>query len=557
MRTKYIFISGGVISGLGKGITTASVAFLLKSRGFSVAPIKCDPYLNIDAGTMNPVIHGETFVTEDGLETDQDLGHYERFLNEDLTRLNYMTSGQVYLSVIQRERNLEYQGKCVETIPHIPEEIIKRLKKLEKKSKADFILVEIGGTVGEYQNMMFLEAARELKYKSPEDVINIHVTYLPLPPSLGELKSKPVQMSVMLLNERGVSPDIIIGRAEKEIDALRKEKIATFCNVRQKDVISNPDVESIYEVPLILDSQGIIERIFEKLKIQIKNLRSEAMDLSNWRKLVQKIKKAKKRIKIGIVGKYFRSGDFSLEDSYICVIEAIKQACFWHGFKPEIIWIDSLDVEKKGVNILKNFNGLVVPQGWGNRGVEGKIQTAGFARVNKIPYLGLCFGMQLACVEFARSVCGLKNANTQEANSKTPHPVIHIMPDQEKYLLKHQYGGTMRLGAWPCKLKKGTRIYEIYKNSPNPRIKNLDIIYERHRHRYEFNNRYRKIFEENGMIISGTSPDGKLVESIELRNHPFFIGTQFHPEFKSRALSPHPLFLAFIDACARNQRVLK
>lgn len=549
MGTKYIFISGGVLSGLGKGITTASIAFLLKTRGFKVSPIKCDPYLNIDAGTMNPVIHGETFVTEDGLETDQDLGHYERFINENLSRLNYMTSGQVYLSVINRERNLGYHGKCVESIPHIPQEIISRLKKLAQKTKPDFVLVEIGGTVGEYQNMMFLEAARELKYEKPHDVLNIHVAYLPCPPSLGELKSKPVQTSVIMLNERGVQPDIIIGRAEKPLDSWRIEKIATFCNVSKKDVFSNYDVKTIYEVPLVLEKQQITARILAKLKVRDKTEPKQDREFIQWKNLVDKIKSLKKEIKIGIIGKYFKSGEFSLEDSYVCVIESLKQACFTLGFKPKITWIDSLAVEKKGTKLLEKFDGLIVPQGWGSRGVEGKIQTAGFAREKKVPYLGLCFGMQLACIEFARNVCRLKKANSEEIDKKTPHPVIHIMPDQKEYLVKHQYGGTIRLGAWPCQLKEGTKILKSYKNSP--------LIYERHRHRYEFNNKYRDLFEEKGLIISGTSPDGKLVESIELKDHPFFIGTQFHPEFKSRFLNCHPLFLAFIKACANKGKIVK
>lgn len=326
MPTKYIFVSGGVISGLGKGITAASIALLLKSAGFKVAPIKADPYLNLDAGTMNPIIHGETFVTEDGLETDQDLGHYERFINENLTRLNYMTAGQVYLSVLERERRLEYEGVCVETIPHIPQEIIKRLKSLAGRTKADFVILEIGGTVGEYQNAMFLEAARELALKQPQDVLNIHVAYLPLPPSLGELKSKPVQTSVQLMNMAGVKPDIIVGRAVKEVDKARKEKIATFCSIAFEDIFSNPDLPSIYQVPEYLENQGITDRILDKM-----GLTRRSSDLSKWHIFVQKILGSRKKLKIGIIGKYFRSGDFSLEDSYVCVIEAVKQACFWKG----------------------------------------------------------------------------------------------------------------------------------------------------------------------------------------------------------------------------------
>lgn len=547
MPTKFIFVSGGVISGLGKGIITASISVLLKSAGYKVAPIKADPYLNMDAGTMNPIIHGETFVTEDGLETDQDLGHYERFVDKNLTRLNYMTAGQVYLSVLQRERRLEYNGACVETIPHIPQEIIKRLKVLADKSQADFVIMEVGGTVGEYQNAMFLEASREMLLKQPNDVMNVLVAYLPLPPSLGELKSKPVQTSVQLMNMAGVKPDIIIGRAEKEVDDTRKEKIATFCSIGKEDIYSDPDLPSIYQVPEYLESQGLTERILEKL-----GLKRKKSDLSKWHIFNQKILAARKKVKIGIVGKYFRSGDFSLEDSYVCVIEAVKQACWWNGVVPEITWIDSLDVEKKGEqSVLSGYDGLIVPQGWGTRGVEGKIQTAGFARKNKVPYLGLCFGMQLACIEFGRNVCKLSHANTEEADPKSPHPIIHIMPHQKQYLAKKKYGGTMRLGAWPCILEKGTVTYEAYNKWTQLGINTLyklPQVDERHRHRFEFNIKYKKIFEKNGMTFSGMSPDGLLVETVELKDHPFFIGTQYHPEFKARPLNPHPLFLEFISA---------
>lgn len=550
MPTKYIFVSGGVISGLGKGITAASIALLLKAAGFKVAPIKADPYLNLDAGTMNPIIHGETFVTEDGLEADQDLGHYERFTDLNLTRLNYMTAGQVYLTVIEKERRLEYEGLCVETIPHIPQEIIKRLKVLAAAAQADFVILEIGGTVGEYQNSMFLEAARELVLKQPKDVLNVHVAYLPLPPSLGELKSKPVQTSVQLLHMAGIQPDIIIGRAVKEIDKTRKEKIATFCSIAVEDIFSNPDLSSIYQVPEFLENQGLTNRILDKF-----GLKRRSSDLSNWHIFNQKILSAKRRVKVGIVGKYFRSGDFSLEDSYVCVMEAVKQACWWNGVAAAITWIDSLDVEKNGTDeVLSDFDGLIVPQGWGSRGIEGKIATAGFARVNKIPYLGLCFGMQMAAIEFARNVCKLNGANSEEVNPKTKHPIIHIMPHQKEYLKKRQYGATMRLGAWPCVLKKGSLIYDIYNKWIKLGINSLyklPEIPERHRHRYEFNNKYRPAFEKQGMVFSGESPDGMLVEAIELPNHPFFVGTQFHPEFKGRPLNPHPLFLEFIAACIK------
>lgn len=550
MRTKYIFISGGVISGLGKGIIVSSVSLLLKSYGFKVAPIKCDPYLNVDAGTMNPIIHGEVFVTDDGLETDQDLGHYERFLHESLSKLNYMTSGQVYSSVIENERSFKYGGICVETIPHVPQEIIRRINLLAGKTKADFIVIEIGGTSGEYQNAMYLETARQMKLKNPNDVLHIHTAYLPLPPSLGELKSKPVQTSVKLLNMAGVQPDMIIGRAEKPIDHSRKEKIAVFCNLAIENIFSNPDVENIYNVPIILEEQNITERIIKKLKVQNSNVKTKTQNLKllkQWKQLIKNIKNIRQPVKIAIVGKYFTSGDYSLEDAYICVMEAVKHACWQLKLKPEITWIDSEKLEKDGVEMLKKFAGIIVPQGWGDRGTEGKILAAGFARKNKIPYLGLCFGMQLACVEFARNVCGLNSANSMEINPKTSHPVIHVMSDQQKYLAKHQYGGTIRLGSWPCKLKKNTLLYNIYKNHKSYK----NYIYERHRHRYEFNQKYKKLFEKNGMIFSGMSPDRKLVEAVELKNHPFFLGVQFHPEFKSRPLSPHPIFIEFIKKCQK------
>jgi CTP synthase len=397
---------------------------------------------------------------------------------------------------------------------------------------------------------MFLEAAREMILQQPENILNIHVAYLPLPPSLGELKSKPVQMSVREMHIAGVKPDIIIGRAVKEIDKARKQKIATFCGVSENDVFSNPDMPSIYQVPEYLESQGLTERILDKLK-----LKRRSSNLSKWHIFNQKILSAKKKIKIGVVGKYFRSGDFSLEDSYVCVIEAIKQASWWNGILPEITWIDSLDVEKNGDSeMLSNYDGLIVPQGWGSRGIEGKISTASYARKNRIPYLGLCFGMQLACVEFARNVCNMKDANSEEVNPQTPYPIIHIMPNQKDYLEKKQYGATIRLGAWPCKLMKGSQIYDAYQKWSQLGIctqYKLPEIMERHRHRFEFNTKYKKVFEGKGMLFSGISPDGLLVEAIEIPDHPFFIGTQFHPEFKGRPLNPHPLFLEFIVACKK------
>ena len=540
MATRFIFVSGGVISGLGKGIVTASIGKLLQARGFRVAPIKCDAYVNLDAGTMNPVEHGEVFVTDDGIETDQDLGHYERFMNIDLSRKNYTTTGQVYASVIQRERNLEYGGVCVEVVPHVPEELIRRIKDAGKQNRADFVIAEIGGTVGEYQNILFLEAARMLTRQMPGRVQHVHVGYLPIPHSIGEMKSKPVQNSIRSLNSVGIMPDFVICRSEKPIDQRRKAKIAMFGNVDVDAVISNPDVESIYELPLVLDSQGLGDNILKRF-----GMKPKKTDLKDWEKLVKTIKSVKDEVHIGIVGKYIRSGDFSLEDSYVCVIEAIKHAAWANQLKPVIHWIDSEDVTEDNVKQLAEFDGIIVPQGWGSRGSEGKINTIKFARENEVPYLGLCYGMQHAVIEFARNVCHIADANSEEVNPKTKNPVIHIMADQKALVAKKQYGGTIRLGAYPCEIKPGSKLYAAYGKKK---------ISERHRHRYEFNNTYRKQIEKAGMIASGVSPDGKLVEAIEIPTHPFFVATQYHPELKSRPLEPHPLFVGFMAAARQHRR---
>lgn len=544
---KYIFISGGVLSGLGKGITTASIALLLKSKGYKVTAVKIDMYLNIDAGTIRPTEHGEVFVTDDGIETDQDIGNYERFLDANLSKVNYITTGQVYQEVLRKERAFEYDGEDVEAIPHVSNEIIRRIKQAAGKNKAEIVLIELGGTAGEYQNSLFFEASRIMKLNEPNDVLQVHVTYLPIPKSIGEMKSKPAQQSVKILNSMGIQPDFIIGRAEVAIDEKRKERLALFCNVQKESVISNPDVESIYEVPIILDKQKLAEKILKKLGLKIKN-----KDLNKWRNLVKTIKTVKNPIKIALVGKYFKTGSFTLSDSYISVIEALKHGAWANNLRPEFSWVNAEDFEKnpEKVSVLKNYDCVVIPQGWGQRGTEGKITAIKYLRENKIPYLGLCFGMQMAVIEFARNVCGLKDANSEEVNPKTKNPVIHIMPNQKEYLKKHQYGGTIRLGAYPCKLKKGTNIYNTYKNNLIIQQFNNLTISERHRHRYEFNNSYKKILEKNGLIFSGTSPDGKLVEAIELakKTHPFFVGVQFHPEYKSRPLNPHPIFVEFIKA---------
>ncbi len=541
---KFIVVSGGVLSGLGKGITAASIGLLLKSSGIKVTAMKCDMYLNIDAGTMNPIEHGEVFVTDDGVETDQDLGHYERFLDTNLTRANYLTNGQIYKHILDMERSLTFEGKCVEPYYHIPPEIIKRWYKAGETSKAEVVIVELGGTVGEYEGTLFFEAVRRLKLKAPDDVILVHVGYLPMPPSIGELKSKPLQQSVSFLNSMGLQPDFIVARAEKEIDQKRKDKISLGTGVPLENVISNPDVKSIYEVPLVLEKQNFSQKIIKKLKLKKGN-----KDLKEWEQFVKNLKKAKKELNIAIVGKYQKTGDYTLEDSYVCVVEALKHAAWKLGANVKINWIESDGLEKISSknDVLSGYDGILVPQGWGSRGVEGKIAAVKYARENKIPYLGLCFGMQMAVIEFARNILKFNKANSAEVDPLTKYPVIHIMPNQAEYLAKRQYGGTIRLGAWPCAVKKGTKLEDAYRKYG--KIKNFPLVVEeRHRHRYEFNNKYKEKFEKNGMIISGTSPDGKLVEAIELKNHPFFVATQFHPEYISRPLNPHPVFISFLES---------
>lgn len=539
-QVKFIFVMGGVLSGLGKGIAVSSIGRLLKSRGYKVTAIKIDPYVNVDAGTMNPTEHGEVFVTQDGLETDQDIGNYERFLGEELNKDNYMTTGSVYQSVIQRERNLEFKGKCVEVVPHIPNEVNRRIKVLAKKSKADIVIIEIGGTVGEYQNLLFLEAARMLNLERPSCVQFILVSYLPIPNKIGEMKTKPTQYAVRTLNSSGIQPDFIFCRSEKPLDDPRKEKLSTNCSVNPEDIISAIDVNNIYEVPLNFEKQKVAQKIINKF-----DLKEKASDLRDWKKMVSRSKNAKKRVKIGIVGKYFGIGDFVLADSYISVIEALKHACWQNNLKPELVWINAEEFERNPAKVetLKSYDGIVVPQGWGSRGSLGKIKAIKYIREKKIPYLGLCYGMQMAVIEFAQNILKLKKANSMEVDPKTPHPVIHIMPDQKEYLKKKQYGGTIRMGNWPCKLIKDTIVSKAYGSQKN--------VQERHRHRYEFNSSYRKKMEGRGLTISGTSPDGKLVEAIEIADHPFFVGVQFHPEYKSQPLNPHPLFVAFIKACKK------
>jgi CTP synthase len=541
-KTRFIFVMGGVLSGLGKGIATSSIGKLLQSRGFTVSAIKIDPYINVDAGTMNPTEHGEVFVTKDGLETDQDVGNYERFLDVELDANNYMTQGLVWQTVITRERNLEYGGKCVEPVPHIPDEVNRRIKKLASKSKADFVMIEIGGTVGEYQNFIFLEAARMMKLKTPDQVLFIMVSYLPIPAKVGEMKTKPTQTAVKTLNSAGIQPDFILARAERTLDYKRKEKISLFCNVAMKDVISSPDLESIYQVPLVYRDQNLDKRILQKFGMKVNNI-----NMREWqKKLIDIPKHTSRKVKIALIGKYFSTGSFTLSDSYISVIESLKYAAWHWQVNVEFTWIDSEDFEKEksNISILKEYDGIVVPGGFGGRGVEGIIEAIKFAREKKIPYFGLCYGMQLACIEFARNVLYLKDAHTTEINQTTTNPIIDLMIEQKQNLKNSRYGGSMRLGDYQCKLSPKTITQQAYKQT---------VINERHRHRYEFNNKYRVKIEQHGLMVTGVNILGDLVEIVELKNHPFFIGTQFHPEFKSRPLRPHPLFSAFIKASIDNK----
>lgn len=540
---KFIFVVGGVMSSVGKGVSTSSIALILQSRGYTVTVMKADPYINVDAGTMNPTEHGEVFVTEDGDETDQDIGNYERFINTNITSINYMTTGRVYQTVIQKERNLEYQGKCVEVVPHIPEEIIRRVLAAQQKSKADVTVIEIGGTVGEYQNILFLEAARMLKNRFPNDVAFVLVSYLPVPSTLGEMKTKPTQHAVRLMNEVGLQPDFIIARAERMLDDVRREKLAQFCSVSTDAVIPAPDASHIYAVPLQFEEYGFTDKILKRLNMRSKKTAKNAHpnDLLAFKKLVNTINTTKKTVRIGVVGKYFHTGEFVLADSYISVIEALKHAAWAYAYKPELVWLDPEAYEKDSKNLreLSEFDGVLIPGGFGSRGVEGKIAAIEYVREHKIPYFGLCYGMQLAAIEVARHVAKLKDANTQEINAKTEHPVIIVNPFQKENIMQKRFGGTMRLGSYDCALVKGTKTAKAY---------GKDIIAERHRHRYEFNNAYRTTLEDAGLMVSGVNPGTDLVEIMELKDHPWFVGTQFHPEFLSRPLSPHPLFKGFIKA---------
>ncbi len=536
----YIFVTGGIISGLGKGIVTASILRILKSRGYKVTAIKIDPYVNVDAGTLRPTEHGEVWVTEEGGETDEDLGHYERFICESLTKDHNITTGKIYYSVIEKERKGEYLGKTVQLIPHITDEIKNCIKNVAKKTNSEIVLIEIGGIVGDYENIIFLEAARQLNRE--EKVVFVHVSYVPIPNKLGEPKTKPTQQSVKLLRELGIQPDFIICRSRENLDEVRKQKISLFCDIPKENIIDDPDIETVYELPLIFEKQNLSKKILNKLNLSEKT--TNFLDLKEWEERTNILKQKDQIVKIGIVGKYIGTGNFKLADSYISVEEAVKHACAFLGYRPEIVWIDSTRIELN----LPKIQGIIIPGGFGTTGIEGKLKTITYCRENNIPFLGLCLGLQLAVIEFARNVCGLKDANSTEIDENTKNPVIDILPEQRDIIKNKKYGATMRLGVYPAVLKEGTKVYNLYRKFNL--IKN-NIIFERHRHRYELNPEYHKILQNNGMIFSGFSPDGKLVEFIELPNHKFFVATQAHPEFKSNLLNPSPLFYGFVESCLK------
>ena len=534
MNTKYIFVTGGVVSGLGKGITAASIGRLLKNRGYKVTIQKFDPYINVDPGTMSPFEHGEVFVTDDGAETDLDLGHYERFVDENLTKNSSITTGRIYSNVINKERRGDYLGKTVQVIPHITNEIKENIYSFENDD-IDIVITEIGGTVGDIEGLPFLEAIRQIGLEKPkEDAIYIHVTLLPYIFGSNEIKSKPTQHSVKELQSLGIKPDILVCRTESDIPEAIKDKLAMFCNVRKESVIQNKTADCLYAVPLMLEEQGLAQEVCKHL-----HLDKQEVDNSEWEKMIDNIRKIEdKEVTIGIVGKYVQ-----LEDSYLSVAESITHGGYANNVKTKVKFIDSETVtNKNSEQVLSGLNGIVVPGGFGTRGIEGKIATIKYARENNIPFLGICLGMQMAVVEFARNVLGIQDANSAEFDEICKNPVIHIMDDQIGIDKK---GGTMRLGTYPCTIKDNTMAKNIYGETN---------ISERHRHRYEFNNNYKEQIEQAGMICSGTSPDGRLVEIVEIPTHPFFIAGQFHPEFKSRPNRPAPLFKALVKAAKENMK---
>lgn len=527
-NAKFIFMTGGVVSSLGKGITSASLGFLLKSRGLKVTIMKIDPYINVDPGTMSPYQHGEVYVTEDGAETDLDLGHYERFIDENMSQMNNITTGQIYNTVISKERRGDYLGATVQVIPHITDEIKHRIILLARQSNADIIIVEVGGTVGDIESLPFLEAIRQfcLEYGA-KSTLKMHLTLLPYIASAGEIKTKPTQHSVMRLREIGIQPDFLICRTDREMDDGSKDKIGLFCNVEPQTVIEAIDVKTIYEVPLRLAAQKLDELVIQKF-----NLNASAANLKPLEEIIHKIKSPEQTVEIAICGKYTQ-----LHDAYKSIVEAFAHAGVVNNAGVKMRWVDSEEIESEGAKkLLDGIHGILVPYGFGHRGIEGKLLAIRYARENKIPFFGICLGMQCAVIEFARNVCGIKNANSSEFNPGVSDPVIDIMEAQKAI---QQKGGTMRLGTYPCVTVKQTLTRKIYES---------EIIIERHRHRYELNNDYRRILQEHGMILSGLSPDGNLVEMIELGDHPFFIGCQFHPELKSRIMRPHPIFRSFVKA---------
>jgi len=532
MSTKYIFVTGGVVSSLGKGITAASLGQLLKARGLKVTIQKFDPYINVDPGTMSPYQHGEVFVTDDGAETDLDLGHYERFIDINLSKNSNVTTGKIYWSVLTKERRGDYLGATIQVIPHITNEIKERLMRSAKETSADIVITEIGGTVGDIESLPFLEAIRQMKYEVGYDnVMYIHLTLLPYLKKAGELKTKPTQHSVKELREIGIQPDLIVCRTEKEISHEMKSKIALFCSVRPENVIENMDSESLYSVPLTLEKEGLAEKVCEFFNIDCLK-----PDLSEWERIVAIENNLKKTIKIALVGKYVE-----LRDAYLSVAEALKHAGLANEVAIEIVWIHSEEVRSDNVSeIFGDVQGILVPGGFGFRGVEGKIAATKYARENNIPFFGICLGMQMAVVEFARNIIGFEGAHSAELDAMTSFPVIDLMPEQQDV---EDMGGTMRLGLYPCKIKPDTKAFEAY---------NEELIYERHRHRYEFSNTYREQMESAGLVLSGLSPDERLVEIIEIENHPWFVAVQFHPEFKSRPTRSHPLFKAFIKSAKAN-----
>jgi CTP synthase len=537
MTTKYLFFTGGVVSSVGKGVTAAALGLLLKERGFKIAVQKLDPYINVDPGTMSPYQHGEVYVLDDGAETDLDLGHYERFIDNRLTRSSNFTTGQVYAEIIANERRGDYLGGTIQVIPHITNEIKRRIGLVSKETNADIVILEVGGTVGDIESQPFLEALRQLRNEvGRENCLFVHVTWLPTIGATGEMKTKPTQHSVAALRSIGISPNIIIARADEPVDKGLCEKIALFCDVEKDSVIPMATAQVLYEVPLLLEKLGVGELVVRKLGLESKR----KPNMRPWKKLIEDVKKPKPTVKVALVGKYVE-----LQDAYMSVREALKHAALANGVEVEISWIHSVDLEKdkdKGWDIIKKTDAILVPGGFGSRGIEGKVLAARYARENKIPYLGLCLGMQVMCIDFARHVVDLEDANSSEFDRGTEHPIIDLMLDQRSIT---DMGGTMRLGLYPCLLQKGTKAATAYGASR---------IDERHRHRFEFNNSYRESFAEHGMVFSGLSPDGKLVEIVELKDHPYMVASQFHPEFLSRPMKPHPLFAGLMKAAKEKSK---